>query len=385
MRSSFYAIAILVLTVTVIWGGAQFNTTIVKASGGEDALTSNITSQKTDTEAVSESDGESVLLTTRGRYDFMGTPGLADFGVLTFPTAGGQIRWLIAQNDNPTRATSNVLNIPWGLTNTDFIPNVGNYLGDNRPDFTVYRGNAGSPAPNSYLVLENANTPGSQKYQSWGTSTTDFIGAEGDYNGDGVIDFTVVRAVNANDPWTWYILNSGSNTLTSFVYGSSTTDIPMAGSDYVGDTKDDPMVIRIAPAGQITFLVGTTSGTLLKARQWGTFNTDFVVPGGDYDGDGKADFAVWRGFGAGTNGFWYILRANDTTMFLQWGQGGTGDVRDTAIRGGDYDGDGKDDIGVYRPSTRQFIIRRSVDMGTINQGWGIAGNDNVPIASFGIQ
>jgi hypothetical protein len=141
----------------------------------------------------------------------------------------------------------------------------------------------------------------------------------------------------------------------------------------------------VADGSGITFLVGTTSGTLLKARQWGTFNTDFVVPGGDYDGDGKADFAVWRGFGSGTNGFWYILRANDTTQFLQWGQGGAGTVRDTALRGGDYDGDGKDDIGIYRPSTMQFIIRRSVDMGTINQGWGIAGNANLPIASVGIQ
>ncbi len=331
-------------------------------------------------------------------FDFFGN-GLADFAVIAYPagqTTGQQVRWIIAQNDNPTTATSNIMDIPWGLSSTDSIPNVGNYLGDVRPDFVVYRDNTGGAAANSYLALQNARpNVGAQKFQAWGSFQTDYIGAEGDYNGDGVFDFTVVRSGGPNTNYVWYILNSGSNTLTAFTYGAFNTDIPLGGADYDGDGKDDPTVARISSAaaptyGLITFYVGTTSGTVTKARNWGSYNTDFILPGGDYDGDGKDDFAVWRGFqdtaaDPTPNGTWYILLANDSTIGLQFGTPGISTVRDIPLRGGDYDGDGKDDIAIYRPGTRQFMVRRSSNNGTIVQGWGSAGNVNIPVAAFGVQ
>lgn len=320
------------------------------------------------------------------QYDFIGGP-LADFTILTFPSAGGQVRWRAVQNDNPTSSTSPILDQPWGATATDSIPNVGNYLGTPRSDFTVYRGNTGTPAPNSYLTLENlgGTAVGMQKFQQWGNGATDFIGAEGDYNGDGIIDYTVVR--DQTGTFQWYILNSGSNTLTSFPYGAAATDIPLGGADYVGDTRHDPTVIRIAAgSGAITFYIGNNSGGIVKSRNWGTFNTDFVVPGGDYDGDGKADFAVWRGFGSTANGVWYILSATDVATATPFGIPGAAGTRDRALRGGDYDGDGKDDIAVYRDSSTSFIVRRSSDMGTVIQSVsGGAGNANIPLAGFGVQ
>jgi len=78
------------------------------------------------------------------------------------------------------------------------------------------------------------------------------------------------------------------------------------------------------------------------ALQWG-LETDRALPG-DYDGDGKTDIAVWRP-GTGT---WYILPSGaspGTYISTPWG------LESDTPAPADYDGDGKTDIAVYRPGT----------------------------------
>jgi hypothetical protein len=96
-----------------------------------------------------------------------------------------------------------------------------------------------------------------------------------------------------------------------------------------------------------------------------------VAPG-DYDGDGKADLAVYRA----ETGFWYILQSStnySTYIAKQWG------ASTDVIVPGDYDGDGKSDLAQYRPSTGVWYLLSSRSGSTTydTHVWGVS--TDVPI------
>jgi len=75
----------------------------------------------------------------------------------------------------------------------------------------------------------------------------------------------------------------------------------------------------------------------------------------DYDGDGRADFAVYRP----STGVWYYVRSGSNQIYpLPYTSFKFGISTDVAVPA-DYDGDGRTDIAVYRPDPGIWYIWQS--------------------------
>jgi len=81
---------------------------------------------------------------------------------------------------------------------------------------------------------------------------------------------------------------------------------------------------------------------------------------GDYDGEGKTDTAIWRP----STGEWWIKQSNGAVVTKVWGQNGDVPVAR------DYDGDGKTDYAVWRPSTGEWWVIQSSNNGVKTELWG---------------
>jgi hypothetical protein len=98
--------------------------------------------------------------------------------------------------------------------------------------------------------------------------------------------------------------------------------------------------------------------------------TDRVVQG-DYSGDGRADMAVFRA----STGEWFIQRSEDNSYYsIPFGM--TGDIPAPA----DYDGDGKTDLAVFRGGT--WYLQQSANGIAIFQ---FGQTNDVPVAEVNVS
>ena len=308
-------------------------------------------------------------LAAKRPVDFDGD-GRTDFSVLRFPNVAPPTPAPITYFN--LNSTSGFQAQQWGNANTDY-PTPGDYDGDGRDDPALFRstGLAGDQA--YFLILRTSDSTFQQV--DWGLTGDTPVAR--DYDGDGKTDPATFRpGASAGAAAFFYLKNSSTGILwvsfgTTGVSGSS-GDTPVP-EDYDGDGKCDIAVYRyggLSPNN--TFIVRRSSDLVVQYQQWGNFNTDYVLPG-DYDGDGKYDFAVARTGAVSTSPLvWYILQSSNGQLRSPQNFGLTSDVPTQ----GDYDGDGRTDISVYRKgatSTAQsvYYVLRSFDSGVTYAPWGV--------------
>jgi hypothetical protein len=213
----------------------------------------------------------------------------------------------------------------------------------------------------SWYVLKSSD--GTFNAYNWGLSSD--IPVAADYTGDGKADVAVYRPSSG----AWFILRSDNNTLLGNVWGGDATDVPVVG-DFDGDCRTDLAVRRTVNspvAGDTTYYIfGSTAGFL--PVRWG--RSDMQIAIGDYNGDGKSDVGV-----VDSDYRWYIANANPQGQQLAGVQFGA--ANDIVVPA-DYDGDGKTDFGVYRPSSNFFFTAPTT---TANPSqnfnsvqWGVSGD-----------
>ena len=222
--------------------------------------------------------------------------------------------------------------------------------GDGRQDISVL--NFPSVAPPGVAQIEywNLNTTAGIQIASWGDANRDFP-VPGDYDADGRDDLALYRAgASPGDFSAFYIFRSGTNTAQIVSYGLNGDQAHCR--DYDGDGTTDMAIFRRGAAPGLPafwWIRQSSTGGTDRVDQFGTTgalngSTGDTPVSGDYDGDGKFDLAVYRFGGIAPNNSYIIKRSSDGTVeFKQFGN-----FTSDYILPGDYDGDGKYDLAVAR-------------------------------------
>lgn len=190
-----------------------------------------------------------------------------------------------------------------------------------------------------------------------------------DYDGDEKADLSVFRPSDR----VWYI-NQSTAGFRAVEWGLASDSVVPA--DYDGDRKTDIATWRadFHSSGYSYFFVNNSADNTIRKEQFGRPG-DQPLPVGDWDGDGKADLAVYRN---GTNGesgrFYYRPSSQPEVDFVTIVWGVSGDI---PIRG-DFDGDGRSDAAVFRQSDHTWYILQSSDGEVRYERWGLVSDKLVP-------
>jgi hypothetical protein len=241
------------------------------------------------------------------------------------------------------------------------------------------------PSTGQFLLDANGNgrwdgTYGGDRLTGvFGTATD--LPVTGDWNDDGYEEVGFWRPgdrrfrldANANDRWDG---PAGGDTLTAS-FGAA-TDLPVSG-DWDGDGRTEVGVWRPSLG---LFLLDLNANGCWDGVAGGDRTSRFGAAGdrpvaGDWDGDGRSEVGVWR---PATGRFLLDVNGNG-----RWDGSAGGDIL-TGWFGlpgdrpaiGDWTGDGPEEVGFWRPDDRRFRLDANA-----NDRWdGPSGGDRVT-AAFG--
>lgn len=182
----------------------------------------------------------------------------------------------------------------------------------------------------------------------WGTAGD--VPFWGDVDGDGQEDFVVWRPSNGH----WYGMSQSNEVILNQHWGQ-VGDIPLLG-DVDGDGRDDLITWR--PSEGYWYVMSTDGNRVLlnsksahPTKPYGNQTHGDIPLLADVDGDGRDEMIIWRPGTTSVNGRFYARNLEWRYLGNRaWGAGRLGDVP----MAGDLDGDGVDELVIFRPSTGKW-------------------------------
>jgi hypothetical protein len=170
-----------------------------------------------------------------------------------------------------------------------------------------------------------------------------------------------------------------------WVVPPATSDRGTIRTDVNGDGRDDIVTFYDYGGARTKLWVFTAkaSGGFTPTMQWdsepgGGFDlTRARLVGGDFNRDGRADIAALYDYGDARAKLW-IFKNNGAGQFVtsvQWDTGvGNWDLSASRLTAGDFNGDGRDDIGAFydygNAQTKLWVLTQGADgMFTATLGW----------------
>lgn len=279
--------------------------------------------------------------------DFDGD-GYTDIGIYR---RGSYPNWFFKRG-GPAGFAPETFQLNWGDITGD-VPIVGDFDGDGKADIAINRFGAN---PNWYFKLSNGTYIAGQSAPfAWGNPGTDYP-TVGYFNQDIMTDLALHRT-DGYPNW-FFKISTGSGfaaSASSLAWGDLDDQVLIA--DLNGDGLSELITYRRGVHPNWFFKFGTSSGFAAQSYSlaWGDSGDDPII--GDFNGDGKDDIGIHR---SGSYPNWYVLISTASGTSPAWGEvwsSSWGNLYGDLPLTGNFNGDiapggtGLDDIAIYRRGT----------------------------------